>query len=155
MKGKNSKVHKRPIDPERVRRIPAEGFSWIDRRFVREGFIERLSPEAILLYLFLVAVSDARGLSFYAEPTILRILKLNLQELTQARSRLVNAKLILYTYPIYQVLPLPPQQRGPSAFSATPRGGDPMSLGDILKLAMAKAGSPEGSTQEEDGAGQS
>ena len=97
-------VKKEPIDPERVRRIAAEGFSWIDRRFVREGFMERLPPEAILFYFFLVAVGDARGLSFYADPSISRKLKLNPEELSQSRARLIDADLILYRYPLYQVL---------------------------------------------------
>jgi uncharacterized protein GlcG (DUF336 family) len=69
-------VKKIPIDPGRVRGIPPDGFSWIDRRFVRDGCIHRLPPEAILLYFFLAAVSDAQGLSFYADPTIGKILKL-------------------------------------------------------------------------------
>jgi hypothetical protein len=131
-------VRKEPIDPEHVRSVPREGFSWIDRRFVREGFMEHLPGEAILLYLFLVAVSDARGLSFYADPTVSRILKLNQEELTQARARLVSARLILYRYPLYQVLPLP--QRPPVSSSPVPsgageiRGGDPLALGEICRL---------------------
>jgi len=48
---------------------PADGWSWIDRRFVREH-APRLSHEAILLYFFLAAVSDQNGLSFYREATI-------------------------------------------------------------------------------------
>lgn len=133
-------VRKEPIDPEHVRSVPREGFSWIDRRFVREGFMEHLPREAILLYLFLVAVSDARGLSFYANPTVARILKLNQEELTQARARLVSAGLILYRYPLYQVLPLPKRQRPPASSSLVSpgageiRGGDPLPLGEICRL---------------------
>lgn len=100
-------MEKQPIDPQRVRRLPEEGFSWIDRRFVREGFLEDLPREAILLYLFLVAVSDAEGLSFYADPTVASLLKLNAEELTQSRSWLEKADLVLYRYPLYQVLALP------------------------------------------------
>lgn len=132
-------VDKQPIDARRLRRIPAEGFSWIDRRFVREGFVDSLPPEAILLYFFLVAVSDARGLSFYADPTVSAKLKLNAQELSQARARLTSAELILYDYPIYQVLPLPAAKvKEPSKPAAFSRGGDPISLGEILQRAMEK-----------------
>jgi len=127
-------VKKIPIDPHRVRQIPQEGFSWIDRRFVRAGFINRLPPEAILLYFFLAAVSDAQGLSFYADPTIGKILKLNPERLSQA-------ELIGYRYPLYQVLELPREIKGsprpppePSA-KLPPRGGEPMSLGEILRRA--------------------
>jgi hypothetical protein len=140
-------VKKSPIDPQRVRRIPAQGFSWIDRRFVREGFIEPLPPGAILLYFFLVAVGDARGLSFYADPTTSKILKLDAEELSQARARLVDADLILYRYPLYQVLSLPAKRKGPAFRATSPggsrRGGDPVSLSEILGLAMKNARSSE------------
>ena len=136
-------VKKKPIDHERIRSVPAEGFSWIDRRFVREGFIEPLAPQAILLYLFLVAVSDARGLSFYADPTISKMLKLDAEELSQVRARLVSGKLILYEYPLYQVLPLPPKvgnlRSTSSAASRVRRGGDPTPLSALLELVITKA----------------
>jgi hypothetical protein len=113
-----------------------------------------LPPEASLLYLFLVAVSDAQGLSFYADPTISKKLGLDQEELTGARGRLVRAGLILYRYPLYQVLPLPPEQEMPSrpAFSSQARkerGGAPLSIGDILKSALAETTSLEGVDQNE------
>jgi hypothetical protein len=144
---KRKPVEKQPIDPQRVRRVPAQGFSWIDRRFVRDGFIEHLPPEAILLYFFLAAVSDARGISFYADPTISKILKLGPEELSQSRARLVDAELILYRYPLYQVLSLPPKRTGPAFRSPSParcrRGGDPVPLSEILQTAMKNARSSE------------
>ena len=140
-------VKKELIDPERVRLIPPGGFSWIDRRFVREGFIGPLPPEAILLYFFLATVADALGLSFYADPTISTLLKLDPEELSQARTRLVDAELILYHYPLYQVLPLAVKHKAPAFRSPSPsefrRGGDPVSLREILQLAAKKVGSPE------------
>jgi hypothetical protein len=54
---------------ERVRRPPTSGWSWIDRRFLRER-APRLRHEAILLYFFLAAVSDKDGLSFYSDASI-------------------------------------------------------------------------------------
>lgn len=138
---RDARVQKQPIDPARIRSIPQEGFSWIDRRFVREGFIEPLGPESILLYFFLAAVADARGLSFYADPTISRLLKFSAEELSQARSRLTAAELALYRYPLYQVLPLPPEAppvvRSRPALSPAPklaRGGEPMSLREVFAL---------------------
>jgi hypothetical protein len=62
-------VFKRPLDPQRVRHFPEQGFSWIDRRFVRDGWLDQLAPDALLLYFFLTAVSDREGLSFYADST--------------------------------------------------------------------------------------
>ena len=68
-------MDKHLLDPERVRKIPPQ-FSWIDQRLVRERHIERLSHAAAALYLFLVTVADARGLSFYSERSIGRHLAL-------------------------------------------------------------------------------
>ena len=146
---KRKQVEKRPIDPRRIRRIPMEGFSWIDRRFVRQRFIEELPRETILLYLFLATVSDAKGLSFYADPTISRLLKLNAEELSQARSRLRHAELVLYRYPLYQVLPLPSRRADAKVTTAPPsavgpRGGEPMSLQEFFALVDGKVIGAEG-----------
>ena len=133
------KIKKEPIDPAHLRTVPRGGFSWIDRRFVREGFIERLAGEAILLYFFLVAVSDAQGLSFYADPTTGKILKLDQGELTRARAYLIAAGLILYRYPLYQVLPLPEKPKSvPRPQDTPPRGGDAVSLGEILERSLRR-----------------
>ena len=42
---------KRILVPARLRRPPATGWSWVDRRFVREH-ADGLSREAMLLYFF-------------------------------------------------------------------------------------------------------
>ncbi len=55
--------------PARLRRPPATGWSWVDRRFVREH-MAHLSREAVLLYFFLSAVADKHGLSFYGDGTL-------------------------------------------------------------------------------------
>ena len=134
------KIKKEPIDPARLRTVPRTGFSWIDRRFVREGFVDRLPGEAILLYFFLVAVSDSRGLSFYADPTVAKILKLDQGDLTRARAFLVGAELLLYRYPLYQVLPLPEKPKSPHRPPATPpRGGDAVSVGEVVERALRRA----------------
>jgi hypothetical protein len=56
---------KRLLCPERLRQVPRQ-FSWIDQRLVREGHIARCNPQALALYLFLVTVADAEGLSYYS-----------------------------------------------------------------------------------------
>ncbi len=153
MKRRARSITKRPIDPERIRRIPAEGFSWVDRRFVCKGLIESVPAEAILLYFFLVAVSDAEGLSFYADPTISRILKLNPEELSQSRARLLSADLILYEYPLYQVLPLPAKaaevRATASSASKKSHGGDPVSVAELLRAAITKPRRESQSSEEE------
>jgi len=58
-------IIKRLLCPERVRRVPAR-FSWLDHRLVRDHHIESCGPEALALYLLLVTVGDAEGLSYYS-----------------------------------------------------------------------------------------
>jgi len=112
---KEDGMEKHLLDSERLRKIPAQ-FSWIDQRLVREHHIERLSHAAAALYLFLVTVADARGLSFYSERSIGRYLCMATDRLDTAREQLLHADLIAYGHPLYQVLSLdaPPlgAQRG-------------------------------------------
>ena len=79
---------KRVLHPERLRKIEGS-FSWIDHRFITGGFLRDLSTLEILLYLFLVAVSDRNGLSFYHDDRIASLLKIDLPALGQAREGLV------------------------------------------------------------------
>lgn len=104
--GKRSLVEKRVLDRARLRRI-RDGFSWIDRRFVREEWLDRLSLEESALYFFLVAVADKDGLSFYSDGRIVTTLKLDRDRLTRARARLVELGLVAWERPLYQVLELP------------------------------------------------
>ena len=99
---------KRVLDPERVRKIEGS-FSWIDHRFITGGFLRDLSTLEILLYLFLVAVSDRNGLSFYYDDRIASLLKIDLATLGRAREGLVLRSLVAYQPPLYQVLSLPPR----------------------------------------------
>jgi hypothetical protein len=72
---------KRVLDPERVRKIEGS-FSWIDHRFITGGFLRHLCTLEILLYLFLVAVSDRNGLSFYHDDRIASLLRIDLAALS-------------------------------------------------------------------------
>jgi hypothetical protein len=118
--------------PQRLRRPPATGWSWVDRRFVREH-AARLSRDAVLLYFFLSAVADKHGLSFYADVTLAALLRMPLPALVEARDELLAHDLIAHEARFTQVLSLPlsVQRR-----SAQP-GGGLMQLGAILRLAMA------------------
>ena len=98
-------MEKHLLDPQRLRKIPPQ-FSWIDQRLVREHYIERLSHAAAALYLFLLTVADAKGLSFYSERSIGRLLGMSAEGLEHARKELVRADLIAYRHPLYQVLSL-------------------------------------------------
>jgi hypothetical protein len=98
-------MHKRPISWTQLRRVPRQ-FSWVDQRLVRERYIDRLSHEACALYLFLVTVADAQGLSYYADRTLSQRLSMSRGQLAQARHTLITQRLLAYRRPLYQVLAL-------------------------------------------------
>lgn len=97
------KIHKQPLLPDRLRRPPREGWSWIDRRFVAEH-APRLERDAILLYFFLAAVSDKHGLSYYGDGAIAERLRMAEDAVRRARAELERRDLIAYRSPLYQVL---------------------------------------------------
>lgn len=97
---------KRVLRPERLRQVP-EQFSWVDQALVQRHFIDRCDARAAALYLFLITVSDAQGLSYYGESTLATRLHLNAEELVAARAQLIKIELIAHQAPLYQVLALP------------------------------------------------
>lgn len=120
-------IAKYPINIHRVRKVPKQ-FNWVDHRLVGDRHIDKCSVPAAALYLFLVTVSDAKGLSYYSDRSICSRLSMDPSTLTAARANLIEADLIAYKRPLYQVLSLVP----PVTRSAMDR---PLSLGDILKKA--------------------
>jgi hypothetical protein len=107
-------MHKCPILPAKLRRVPSQ-FSWVDQRLVREHRIDQLSHEACALYLFLVTVADAQGLSYYADRSLCQRLSMSAPLLCQARQLLIQQGLVAYRRPLYQVLALEAQERVESA----------------------------------------
>lgn len=119
-----------PIVPQRRRRVPPQ-FSWVDHRLVRDGHLQGRSPSALALYLFLVTVADADGLSWYSEDALCRQLSCEAAQLHWDRTELQQADLIAYRKPLYQVLDLAPV---PVSATSVPRqGGEAVAVGDILK----------------------
>ncbi len=100
-------IVKQILVADRVRRPPKDGFSWIDRRFLRE-FAVRLSGDAVFLYFFLTAVSDQHGLSYYSETTLALRLRTSEAAILQAREELITYDLVAHQAPLTQVLSLPP-----------------------------------------------
>jgi len=100
-----SPMHKHPLSPTQLRRVPSQ-FSWVDQRLVREHVIDQLSHEACALYLFLITVADAQGLSFYADRSLCQRLSMPHEGLHQARQALIQLGLVAYQRPLYQVLAL-------------------------------------------------
>ena len=98
-------VQKHPLCPKRIRKPPKQ-FSWLDHRLVRDHHIDRCSHPAAALYLFLVTVADAQGLSFYSDRSVSQRLAMDANTLAQARQELIRIGLIAYQKPLYQVLAL-------------------------------------------------
>jgi hypothetical protein len=121
-------MQKKILRPDRLRHVPAQ-FSWIDQRLVRENFLRHGGPAAWALYLVLVIVADAEGLSYYSDATLSRLLQLDLLQLGQARGQLIAAELVAYQKPLYQVLALPPAATPPP----TPRLSQCLSVDEILR----------------------
>jgi hypothetical protein len=118
--------------PDRVRRPPPTGWSWVDRRFVREH-MAYLSREATLLYFILCAVADKHGMSFYGDGTLAVMLRVPLSALVAARDELLVRDLIAHEVRFTQVLSLLP----PRARRGSEPGAGLMELGDILRRAIA------------------
>src|SRR5580700_9771395 len=126
-------ITKRVLCPERLRHVPHR-FSWIDQRLVRDGHIARCSPQAAALYLLLVTVADAQGLSYYSDATAARLLSMSAKDLGEARARLLSVGLIAYYSPYYQVLSLEPQPPGALGVPGTGGSHGPaLSVGQILR----------------------
>ena len=101
------KPRPQPPRPDR-RRCIRGSFSWIDHRFLREGFDQGLTRLERLLYFVLVAVSNQDGVSFYSDARLAELLDIRFpHELDGARKELVARDLIAYEGGIYQVLDLP------------------------------------------------
>ena len=110
------KTVKRVLWPERLRQVPRQ-FSWVDQALVQRGLIDQCDARTAALYLFLVTVCDAQGMSYYGAATLAQRLRLSPQELGAARAQLIGLDLIAYQPPLYQVLALPgnAQQKAPGA----------------------------------------
>ena len=104
---------------------------------MQRHFIDRCDARAAALYLFLITVSDAQGLSYYGESTLAARLHLSTEELVAARAQLIKIELIAYQAPLYQVLALPgtaPRMppRVPAQASVRNSGDGLVSLAQLL-----------------------
>jgi hypothetical protein len=96
-----------PPRPDRIRSI-RDSFSWIDHRFLRQGFDQGLTRLEKLLYFMLIAVSNRDGVSFYSDERLAEMLEIrHAHELTGARDELIARGLIAFEEGLYQVLDLP------------------------------------------------
>jgi hypothetical protein len=120
---------KQIIHPGRVRKMPKQ-FSWIDGRLVRDGYLDKCKHSDASLYLFLIAVSDARGLSYYSDNSVCKHLSMDSCLLSESRLRLIELGLIAYKPPLYQVLDLAPFEK---KFSRNSPEDSMQPFGQLLK----------------------
>jgi len=135
------------LRPERLRLVP-EQFSWVDQALVQWRLIDRLDARACALYLFLVTVADAQGLSYYGAATLAKRLRLSESELGAARLQLMELDLIAYQAPLYQVLSLheasahkPPCRLPSASTSVRPRHSSAasVSLAQLIEMESRRA----------------
>ncbi len=140
------KTVKRLLLPQRLRQVP-EQFSWIDQALVQRHLIDRCDARAAALYLFLVTVADAQGLSYYGCTSLMQRLRLSSEELGAARRQLIDLELVAFEAPLYQVLAIAGTTAAPRTASTSPLPppaardcGGPVSLADMLEQLEQRRG---------------
>jgi hypothetical protein len=111
---------------------------------VRKKYICGISYESLALYLFLVTVADAEGLSYYSDEALHQYLRLDAARLEKLRRELCQAGLIAYSNPFYQVLSLnnhssalpPALYENTERQSHSRRGTGIASIGQIIRQAL-------------------
>jgi len=134
-------IQKRVLNAERLRRIDG-GFSFIPHRFLTDGFLASLNQRELLLYLFLIVVSDRHGLSFYSYDTICSLLQFTLDQYIEARDGLIEKDLIAFDGTIFQVLELPSRPKkgsGPKSILDSERGEDPAAIARLIRQSLQEA----------------
>jgi hypothetical protein len=126
-------IRKKLLNANRIRHING-GFSFIPHRFLTDGFLASLSQKEILVYLFLVLVSDRHGLSFYSYDAICSLLELSVDDYTEARDGLIAKDLIAFNGTVFQVLDLPSQPVG-----ATAPKGPPAPIAALVSRSVKEA----------------
>lgn len=97
---------------------------------MRENYFVQCDHSSWALYLFLASVADVDGLSYYSDASLMRRLKMDAPGLSASRRQLLQAGLLAYEKPFYQILSLEP--------AGEVRSG-PVSVGEILRQALGGA----------------
>ncbi len=128
-------IPKKVLNPQRVRQING-GFSFIPHRFVFDGFLAALGQKELLLYLFLVVVSDRNGLSFYSYDSICTLLELNLDEYIASRDSLIKKDLLAFDGTLFQVLELPQKPSQVPTPSRRSENENPVPIARVIQQSL-------------------
>ena len=123
-------INKRILDPDRIRRIDG-GFSFIPHRFLTDGFLTTLTQKELVLYFFLVLVSDRYGLSFYSYDSICTFIQLTVEQYIEARDDLIKKQLIAFDGTLFQVLDLPKKP-----LPASKPKEDPAAIAQLIRQSL-------------------
>lgn len=132
-------IQKKVLNPQRVRQING-GFSFVPHRFVLDGFLAALEQKELLLYLFLVVVSDRNGLSFYSYDSICTLLELNLDEYIASRDSLIKKDLIAFDGTLFQVLELPQKPLPGSSVCRRSKIENPVPIAGLIEQSLKEIG---------------
>lgn len=113
-----------PLEPRRVR-YPRGAYGWIDLKVVTSGVLQEIGSEAAFTYLFLCAVGNMQGVSFWSRLRMAQILGLSLDAVETAIQKLQERDLIAANGKVVQVLPLPALAGSGDALSDAPPGAAP------------------------------
>jgi len=113
-----------PIVVDRVRQIAGEGFGFLPHRFLQDGFLSALPPDALVLYVFLVLAANRVGVSFHRYDAICSVLGFHLDRYLHARNALIDGDLIAFDGTRFQVLSLPERPLAPPAPAALRTAAD-------------------------------
>ncbi len=116
---------------DRLRRVPAH-FSWVDHRLVRNKHMQYCETKAWAMYLFLVTVGNAQGVSWYSDTSMAKLMNVPECVLVEARRQLESSGLIAFEAPFYQVLDLVDWQPADQTPVRPPPSG-PESIGELLR----------------------
>ena len=105
-KSKPRPIETHLLEPDRIRKITGS-FAFIEHRFLHDGFWGSLDHHQLLLYLFLIIVSDRNGLSYYSYDKICTLLRISVDEYILARNALIDRDMIAFDGYLFQVLSLP------------------------------------------------
>ena len=128
--------------PERTRQISG-GFSFIQHRFLLDGFLENLKTAELCLYFFLVIAGDRNGVSWYGYDRICSMLRMDLNLYLDARNGLIDKDLVAFDGHRFQVLSLPEKPVAEAApvlkTSADMAANDPASIQNLIHRSLEGA----------------